>query len=63
MVILSGLVQLAGTRQDLDRDLSAEPRIPRAIDLAHATRAKSGLDLVWTEMGAGNESHGKSMGF
>ena len=33
-------------RQDLDGDVAAEPRVAGAIDLAHATFAKLGKDLI-----------------
>ncbi len=31
--------------EDFDGDCPAESRVPRAVDLAHATRAESGHDL------------------
>jgi len=40
-------------RQDLDRDVSREPRVPRPIDLAHSARAEGGDDLVRAEACAG----------
>ena len=43
------------TRQDLDRDLSAQRRIGGAIDVTHAPFANRGRDLVDTEAGAGTE--------
>ena len=39
--------------EDLDGDVAIEPRIARAIDLAHAARADGGDDLVVPEAGAG----------
>ena len=41
-------VRVAGERlrQDLDRHRASEPRIRRAIDLAHAARAEGARDLV-----------------
>src|SRR5262249_1402485 len=44
-------------RQDLDRDFAAEARILRAVDLSHAARAQRRSNLVWSEPGAGGESH------
>ena len=38
--------------QHLDRDLAAEPRVARAIDLAHPARAERRDDLVGAEPGA-----------
>jgi hypothetical protein len=35
-----------GRGKQLDRDLALQPRIVRAIDLSHATRAEQRLDLV-----------------
>ncbi len=50
-----------GLRQDLERHIAPEPAVPRAIDLAHASRAKRGLDLVGAEAGAGGQAHVASM--
>ena len=36
-------------RQNLDRDVAAEPRVARAIDLAHPARAERGENLVGPE--------------
>ena len=36
-------------RQDLDRHRAFQPRIPRAIHLAHAARAQRGDDLIRTK--------------
>jgi hypothetical protein len=44
--------------KDLDRDVAAEARIARAIDLAHAASAKRRQNLVRAETGAGQERHG-----
>ena len=33
-------------RQDLDRDVASEPRIARAVDLAHAARADLGQHVI-----------------
>jgi hypothetical protein len=45
-------------RQHLDRDVAIQPRIARAIDLAHAAGAEGGNDLVRTEAAAGTQRHG-----
>jgi hypothetical protein len=44
-------------RKHLDRDFAAEPRIARAIDLAHAAGAERGEDFVGTEASRGGERH------
>ena len=44
-----------GLREDLDRDVAVELRVPRAIDLAHPPRAERREDLVGAEAGAGDE--------
>ena len=36
--------------QDLDRDLASEPRVARAVDLAHAAGAERREDLVRTQL-------------
>ena len=46
-----------GRGQDLDRDLAAQARIRRAVDLAHAARAERREDLVRAEAGSGGEGH------
>ena len=43
--------------QHFDRDGAIEPRIARAIHLAHPTAAKQRQDLVSTEASAGSEGH------
>ena len=48
-------------RQDLDRDVAAEPRVARTIDLAHATRAEQRQQVIAAEgrarsCGAGTSS-------
>jgi hypothetical protein len=43
--------------QHFDRDLAAEVRIRRAIDLAHATDADLLGDLVRAEAGSGDQAH------
>ena len=40
-------------RQDLDRDVAIEPRVARAIDLAHSAGAEQRDDVVEAEAGAG----------
>ena len=37
------------SRQDLDRDVSAKPRVAGAVDLAHPARADEIDDLVWPQ--------------
>ena len=44
-------------RQDLDRDVAPEARVPRAVDLAHPSRADLREDLVGAEAGAGRDGH------
>jgi hypothetical protein len=48
-------LRIGGKRlwQDLDRDVAIQPRVARPIDLAHATSADWGEDLVRAEAGAG----------
>jgi len=43
--------------QDLDRHVAPEPRIARAIDLAHPPRAQRRQDLVGAEPGSSRERH------
>ena len=58
-------------RQDLDRDLAAEARVPRPVDLAHAAGPEGPEDLVRAEppargkgqagrggLGVGGRAHG-----
>jgi hypothetical protein len=49
---------LGGNRlgEQLQRDVTAEPRVDRPIDLAHAPGADGGDDLVRTKSGAGGGS-------
>jgi len=42
-------------RKNLDRDGTFEPRVARAIHLAHATRAQRRLNLVRPELYASRE--------
>jgi hypothetical protein len=44
-------------REDLDRDLPVEPRVPRAEDDAHPALAELGEDLVGSEPGPGVDRH------
>ena len=44
-------------RQDLDRDVSAEARVLRPVDLTHPARPDLAEDLVGTELRAGGERH------
>ena len=46
-----------GRRQDLERHLAPEPRVPRAVHLAHPARAESHPDLVRAEPHAGRHLH------
>ena len=48
-------IRIAGNagRQDLDRDVAIEPRVARAVDLAHAAGADRGDHLIRPESGAG----------
>ena len=46
-------------RQDLDRDLAAETRVPRPVNLPHPSRAEGRKDFVRTEAGSGRKSHGR----
>jgi hypothetical protein len=43
------VVDPVAARHHLDRDVTAEPWIPAAIDLPHASRAEEGADLVGTD--------------
>ena len=44
--------------QQLDRHVAIEPRVARAIDLAHASRAEGGLDDIRADASAGAQWHG-----
>src|ERR1019366_3085482 len=48
-----------GLGQHLDRHLAAEPRVLRAINLAHPALPERSEDFVWPESGARNCCHGK----
>ncbi len=45
-------------RQDLDRDVAAEPRVARAVDLAHPSGPNEADDFVRTEADARRHWHG-----
>jgi hypothetical protein len=47
-----------GVREHLDRDVPPEPRVARAIDLAHAAGAERREDFVGTESGSRREAQG-----
>ena len=47
-----------GWRQDFDRDVAAQPRVPCAVDLAHPAGTERCDDLVGAEPGARAERHG-----
>ena len=51
------LVRYAVVRKDLDRDLPVKPRIARAIDLAHATRAEEREHFIRAEVRPGGQRH------
>src|SRR6187402_194893 len=46
-----------GFRKNLDRDVSIESRIARAIDLSHPAGPKRAQDFVSSEAAAGRERH------
>ena len=48
--------------QDLERDVAVEPRVARAVDLAHAARAEGRDDLVRAEAGPLRETHVSVLG-
>jgi hypothetical protein len=45
-------------RQDLDRDVTAQRRVARPVDLAHASGAECRENLVRSETRAGSQGHG-----
>ena len=59
---LESLAQLGaaghGLRQHLQGDVAPEPRVGRAVHLAHASRAEGRHDAVGSEAAAGLEGHG-----
>jgi hypothetical protein len=46
-----------GIGEHLDCDVAVQLRVMRAIDLAHATRADEGEDLVDAKADAGRKAH------
>ena len=50
-----------GFGQHLDRDVTAQPRIGGAIDLAHPARAEQRDDLVRADTGSRNQRHESSL--
>ena len=44
-------------RQDLDRHVTTQPRIARAVDVAHAARANERDDFIGAEPCAGGKTH------
>ncbi len=53
----AGLIGDAVVRQDLDGHLAVEPRVARAIDLAHPTRADEREDFVRAKPGTWIQRH------
>jgi hypothetical protein len=49
-----------GLGQDLDRHLTPQPRITRAIHFAHPARAQGRLNIVRTDLGARGEGHARA---
>ena len=49
----TGVGRASGNR--LDRDVAAQPRVPGAIDLAHAARADQSVDFIRAEARAWRE--------
>ena len=47
--------------KDLDRDRAVEAGVAGLVDLAHAARTNSRLDLVGSEAGSGDEAHGHGL--
>src|SRR5207244_681859 len=47
--------------QNLDCNVTAEPRVARAVDFAHAARAERGDDLVGAEASVSGEWHRGSL--
>ncbi len=46
-----------GGRQNLNRHLAREPRVPCAIHLTHPSGAEGREDLIWTKLAAGRDRH------
>ena len=47
--------------QNFDGDGALEARVPRPVDLAHATRTEWGLDFIGTEFCARGEGHPRAI--
>ena len=45
-------------RQHLDGDVAIEPRVARAVDLAHSAGAQRSQDRVWAEACTRRQRHG-----
>ena len=60
--LAAGLVRHPVVREDLDGDLAAEPRIARAIDLAHPARADEREHFIRAEVRPGGQGHSGSCG-
>jgi hypothetical protein len=45
-------------RHHLDRHLSLQPRVPRAVNLPHPASAERRQDLVWAKPRTGFQGHG-----
>ena len=50
-------VECPRLRQDFDRHLAPELRVPRAVHFAHAAGTERGLDLVRAEASAADKTH------
>ena len=50
-------IRRAGRRQNLDGDDAIQPRIPRPIHFAHASRAEQGLDVVRAQFRSCSDGH------
>ena len=48
--------------QHLDRHLAPEPRVPRAVDLSHASRSDRSQNLVRAQTESGRERHLRASG-
>ena len=53
-----GVLRAVG-RQDLDRHLAPEPRVPRPVHLSHPARAERRHDLVRAQSRPGGYGHGE----
>ena len=50
-------------RKDLDRDVALQSLVSGSVDLAHASGADGGNDLVGTEFGSVGDGHGERRDF